>query len=179
MKQTEVRARTLDLLNRYGTAVAPISRPPVPAERIAKWCGVRVVYRPLDDELSGMISIREGSPIVGVNSQHHPNRQRFTIAHELGHFVLHRRTIEDRVHVDKKFQILMRSTKSASGTERIEIEANRFAAELLMPLHLLEPLLSRHDIDDDEPLQRLARTFRVSRQALEFRIRHLTSETEI
>lgn len=120
-----------------------------------------------------MISIREGFPIIGVNSQHHPNRQRFTIAHELGHLTLHRDAIEERVHVDKTFQVLMRNTNSASGTERIEIEANQFASELLMPLRLLDPLLGRYDIDDDEPLQRLAHMFRVSKQALEYRIRNI------
>ena len=173
MKQDQVRKRARDLLSEYGNATGPISAPPVPVEKIARWCGARVAYRPLDEELSGMISIREDFPIIGVNSQHPPNRQRFTIAHELGHLTLHRDAIEDRVHVDKRFQILMRNTNSASGTERIEIEANQFASELLIPMFLLDPLLGRYDIDDNEPLQRLARMFRVSRQALEYRIRNI------
>lgn len=173
MKKAEVRQRSQDLLNEYGDAVDPIDAPPVPVEKIAKWLGAQIVYRPLDAELSGMISIRESVPIIGVNSQHHPNRQRFTIAHELGHLALHRDAIEDRVHVDKKFRVLMRDSNAASGVERMEIEANLFAAEFLMPLPLLDPLLGRHDIDDDKPLERLARQFRVSKQALEYRIRHL------
>ena len=90
-------------------------------------------FSPFDDELSGMVYIKEGTPIIGVNSLHHPNRQRFTIAHELGHLELHRPMITSSVHVDKNFPALMRDPRTATGTERIEIDANRFAAELLMP----------------------------------------------
>ena len=53
---------------------------PIPVERIAKSLGAQVRYSPLDEELSGMVFIKDGIPIIGVNSLHHPNRQRFTIA---------------------------------------------------------------------------------------------------
>src|SRR6202022_1163955 len=105
---------------------------PIPVDRIAKALGAQLRYSPLDEELSGMIFIKEGIPIIGVNSLHHPHRQRFTIAHEIGHLELHRRFITDQIHVDKKFTVLMRDPNSATGTDRLEIEANRFAAELLM-----------------------------------------------
>lgn len=76
---------------------------PVPVDRVAELLGVIVKFFPLDKELSGMIFIRNDHPIIGVNSLHHPNRQRFTIAHELGHFLLHRKHLENKVHVDKQF----------------------------------------------------------------------------
>ena len=130
---------------------------------------------PLDDELSGMIFIRDGIPIIGVNALHHPNRQRFTIAHEIGHLELHRDAVTEEVHVDKQFKVLMRDANSSTGTDRMEREANQFAAELLMPQQLLLDALDLRpvDIDDESPLNELARKFKVSRQALEYRIRNL------
>jgi Zn-dependent peptidase ImmA (M78 family) len=161
-----VRAR--QLLARHG-----IQSVPTPVEKIAKAMGAQVRFSPFDDDLSGMIYIKDGVPIIGVNSLHHPLRQRFTIAHELGHLELHREMITSEVHVDKAFPVLMRDPKSATGTEKIEIEANQFAAELLMPEALIKQALESEpfDIDDDGPIEELAKKFRVSKQALEYRIR--------
>jgi Zn-dependent peptidase ImmA (M78 family) len=148
---------------------------PTPVEKIAKALGAQVRFSPFDSELSGMVYIKDGVPIIGVNSLHHPNRQRFTIAHELGHLELHREMITSKVHVDKEFPALMRDSNTATGTEQIEIEANRFAAELLMPHNLIKQALAgkQFDIDDDGPIEELAKKFRVSKQALEYRIRNL------
>jgi Zn-dependent peptidase ImmA (M78 family) len=148
---------------------------PIPVEKIAKARGVQVRFSPFDKELSGTVYIKDGVPIIGVNSLHHPNRQRFTIAHELGHFELHRPTITTNVHVDKDFPALMRDPKSATGTERLEIQANQFAAELLMPSKLIKQELAgkQFDIEDERPIEELAKKFRVSKQALEYRIRNL------
>ena len=159
-----------ELLNSFGAVGSP-----VPVEKIAKSIGVQVRFSPLDDELSGMIYIKDGVPIVGVNSIHHPNRQRFTIAHELGHYQLHRDVLSSAVHVDKNFPVLMRDANSATGWDKREIEANQFAAALLMPKSSIEHALGGKplDIDDDRPLEEIARKFRVSKQALEYRIRKL------
>ncbi len=151
---------------------------PVPVDRIAKALGAQLRYSPLDDELSGMVYIRGNVPIIGVNSLHHPNRQRFTIAHEIGHLTMHREVITNAVHVDKLFavSVLRRDGASAEGTELREIQANRFAAALLMPTLALDAALADAtiDIDDEATLEALARKFKVSRQALEFRIRNLS-----
>lgn len=151
---------------------------PVPVDKIAKGLGAQLRFSPLDDELSGMIYISDGTPIIGINALHHPNRQRFSIAHEIAHLVLHRPLISGKVHVDKEFRVpvvLNRDTTSALGTDDIEIAANRFAAELLMPTAwFIAALESKSfDIDNEGPLDELAKKFRVSRQALEFRIRSL------
>ncbi len=145
---------------------------PVPVERIAKALGAQIRFAPLDDELSGMVYVKDGVPIIGVNSLHHPNRQRFTIAHEIGHMELHLEMITSSVHVDKKFIGLMRDSNSSTGNEEIEIQANQFAAELLMPQKLIEEELEgkQFDIDDDGPIEELAKKFRVSKQALLYRI---------
>lgn len=168
---TDVIRRVKTLLEEYGIAGAPI-----PVERIAESLGAEIRRSVLDDSLSGMIYLRGQKPIIGVNSMHHQNRQRFTIAHETAHLILHKDQIVDHVHVDRRFPVLMRDAKSATGIERIEIEANRFAAELLMPTFLLLRALKTRgfDIDDEEPLRRLARHFRVSTQALQYRISNFT-----
>ena len=151
-----------------------VKSPPTPVEKIAKALGAEVRFAPFDNELSGMVYVKDGVPIIGVNSLHHPNRQRYTIAHELGHLELHRQLITSEVHVDKNFPVLMRDPKSASGTELLEIQANKFAAELLMPRLLIEQAFGKKefDIDDDGPIEELAKRFRVSKQALEYRIRN-------
>ncbi|MCG7400389.1 ImmA/IrrE family metallo-endopeptidase [Caballeronia zhejiangensis] len=152
-----------------------ITEAPVPVDQIAKRMGVDLRFSPLDDELSGMVFIKDGTPIIGINSLHHSNRQRFTIAHELGHFVLHRNEITNTVHVDKQFRVLLRDSVSAQGTDRLEIEANRFAAALLMPKHLVLKAIAESisDIDDDTPVAELAKKFKVSRQTMEYRVRNL------
>lgn len=167
---SEARAAARKVLTKFGAKMAP-----VPVEKIAKSLGAEVRFSPLDNELSGMIYIKEGVPIIGVNSLHHPNRQRFTIAHETGHLVLHKPLIAREVHVDKSFPVLMRGITASLGTDRTEIDANDFAAELLIPEQLLKEALANvtFDIDDEQPMERLAKKFRVSRQMLEYRIANL------
>ena len=167
---SDIQNRVETLLRKYKMTTAPI-----PVGKIAKLLGAKIRRSPLDEELSGMIYIKGKTPIIGVNSLHHPNRQRFTIAHEIAHLALHRESLTNQVHIDRKFPVLMRDANSATGTELMEIDANRFAAELLMPTFLLTEMLKKKgfDIDDEEPLLKLAQKFRVSKQALEFRIRNM------
>jgi Zn-dependent peptidase ImmA (M78 family) len=157
-----------------------ITTVPVPVERIPKLLGAELRYSPLDEQLSGFVFIKDGTPIIGVNSLHHPNRQRFTISHEVAHLCMHRRHITNTVHVDKGFPVSMlkRDSKSAAGTERLEIEANRFAAALLIPRRTLDQLLdeARIDIEDESELSAYAKRFRVSKAMLNFRIRNLFAE---
>jgi Zn-dependent peptidase ImmA (M78 family) len=172
-RSAELRRRAVALINRMN-----IRNAPVPVERMARALGAELRYKPFE-KLSGMIYIKDGVPIIGINVLHHPNRQRYTIAHEIGHLELHRELITTAVHVDKQFpvrpQVLSRDSVSSTGTDWIEIEANQFAAELLMPKAFLEEALAERsfDIDDQTPVVELAKKFRVSKQALEWRMRNL------
>lgn len=172
----EITKRVRNLLDEH-----EVTKAPVPVEKIAFALGAKVRYSPFDDEISGMIYIKGSNPIIGVNSLHPPNRKRFTIAHEIAHLILHNKQIADYVHVDKRFPVLMRDANSTTGTQQMEMEANHFAAELLMPSFILLPLLKSHilDIDDEEPLKKLSRKFRVSKQALEYRISNLNYANSI
>jgi Zn-dependent peptidase ImmA (M78 family) len=153
-----------------------ITSAPVPVERIAKSLNAQLRFSPLDDELSGMVYVKDGTPIIGINALHHPNRQRFTMAHECGHLVLHRAQITKEIHVDKDFPtMLMRDSVSSTGEDDIEVEANLFAAELLMPASFLVRSLKDNpiDIDDEKAVAALAKQYKVSASAMRFRIGNL------
>lgn len=149
-----------DLLKKAG-----VHRPPVPVEQIADMLGLQVRYSPSADEVSGAL-IRKGKRlIIGVNSYQHPNRQRFTIAHEIGHFVLHKGW---NLHVDEDFCI------NRDGSNNLdEIQANRFAAELLVPTALIETDISRFNVIDDAVVSLLAGKYKVSPQAMQIRLSNL------
>lgn len=145
---------------------------PVPVERIIKARNIVLQYAPLDDELSGMAYVKDGVAIIGVNALHHPNRQRFSAAHELAHHVLHVLEITAAIHVDRGFKVLHRDQLAAQGTDPLEIDANAFASELLMPRQFLVEAVgtSGLDLDDDGAVQGLAKKFKVSPAAMRNRL---------
>ena len=157
-----------------------ISKAPVPIERIIKAQGIVLQYAPLEEAISGMAYIKDGLSMIGVNALHHPNRQRFSLAHELGHHALHRSEITDVVHVDTGLRVLLRDDLASQGVDANEIEANAFASELLMPRDFLVDTLkeSSIDMDDDAQIEDLAKKFKVSASALRYRLARLMDETE-
>lgn len=166
-RREAIRAEARALVAAHGVVAAP-----VPVDRIAKAMGISVRYAPLEDELSGMAFVKDGVRVIAVNALHHPNRQRFTIAHEMAHHVLHAATLASGVHVDKV--ILRRDMLSTTGTDDLEVEANTFASELLMPRELLAPVADQFvDLNDEAQLSAVARRFRVSAAALQFRLASL------
>lgn len=171
-RRATIQKRARDLLEEHNINSAPVS-----VDRIAKTFRVQLRFSPLDDELSGMIYVKDGIPIIGVNALHHPNRQRFTMAHEIGHLVLHRTEITKEIHVDKDFPMLMRDSESSAGVNEMEIEANLFATELLMPAAFLVRSLGGEsfDIDDDGAVIALAKEYKVSASAMRFRLGNLFS----
>ena len=148
-----------------------IVEPHVPVDLVARHLGASVKYEPFEGELAGMLVRSPGQIVIGVNSLHHPNRQRFTIAHECGHLVLHK----GEFHIDQNFRVNRRDELSRLAVDPDEIEANRFAAELLMPYSMLQADLADHAIDpeDEAEFERLAKRYRVSVQAMTHRIAHL------
>lgn len=149
-----------------------VSAPPVPVERLGRELGIQIRYEPFDGNLSGLLYKDAGQVVIGVNTLHSRARQRFTIAHELGHFLLHEL---DQIHIDRDFRIRHRNEVSSHGTDLDEISANAFAAELLMPRQMLVTDLGEHaiDLEDDERLQALASRYQVSLQALIIRLTNL------
>ena len=108
---------------------------PVPVARLAQVKNVLIRYEPFPGKLSGMLH-RDGERVViGVNALHPEKRKRFTIAHELGHLMLHK---NEKLHVDSSSLVALRSELSSMAVDDHEIEANQFAAELLMPFEFLK-----------------------------------------
>lgn len=149
-----------------------IKRVPIPVERIIKSKNIVLEYAPLDEELSGMAYIQDGISVIGINALHHPNRQRFSAAHELGHHVLHPTAIQATVHVSKGLRALRRDPLSSQGSDQLEIDANTFASELLMPEQFLLEEIGPNglDMDDETSVEKLAKKFRVSVSAMKYRL---------
>lgn len=145
---------------------------PVDVHQVALDLGLTIVERDLEDQVSGMLVIKRIGGIIAVNEHHHPNRQRFTIAHEIGHYQLHRD--DNNVFIDAT-RVFFRDTASAEGHHLQEIVANTFAAELLMPEQHIREILRNQPIDafDDTAVRRIATQFGVSSQALTIRLTRL------
>jgi Zn-dependent peptidase ImmA (M78 family) len=168
LRQDRASKAARDVLRRAG-----VSRPPIPVERIARQLGVEVRRQPFEGDLSGMLFREAGRAIVGVNSLHPRSRQRFTIAHEIGHLELHDR---EGIHLDRKFPIVrQRDARSSLAIDAEEIEANGFAAELLMPASMIEDDIEEADpfFEDDELTSWLADRYEVSLQAMAIRLGNL------
>jgi Zn-dependent peptidase ImmA (M78 family) len=164
VKKAEVRAE--HLLQEQSV----IARP-VPVEDIARILGARLLFEPLNDELSGLLYREGGVATIGVNSAHPTSRQRFTVAHEIGHLLLHE---GKPMFVDKLVRVDLRDSNSAAGTLKEEREANAFAAALLMPqAMILESLQRVRGLAGDAMVQSLADRFQVSTQAMEYRLTNL------
>jgi Zn-dependent peptidase ImmA (M78 family) len=109
--------------------------------------------------------------IIGVNSSHAPVRQRFTIAHEIGHLIMHKGT---PVFVDR----LIRVDRRDGTTSKQERDANAFAAELLMPRGFITARIAaltdkRSGIAPERLIEQLAEEFGVSLLAMSYRLANL------
>lgn len=171
---THWKVETAEKAARAALRKSGIDSIPVDLHAVCKAFSLTCIERQLDSELSGMSFVREGIRYVVVNSEHHLNRKRFTIAHEIAHHVLHSDYLEKNVHVDTA--VLRRDELSSEGVYSKEIEANSFAAELLMPQAEVKKLTSIDLADEDEVSQAAAK-FGVSATALTYRISNLANRT--
>lgn len=137
---------------------------PVPVVEVAERNGVEVVVGDFGrnrDRVSGLCDFEKRK--ILVNSADAFVRRCFTIAHELGHWVLHRRFYEENPE-EYRFLPRFRHTDDRGPSER---EANCFAAHLLVPDRLLVPVVGAATATE------LADIFHVSRTEMEYRIREV------
>ena len=166
-RYTKIEKVVASLLDKH-----QVDRAPVPVERIVANYGINLRKGDLED-VSGLI-VRDGtSATIGVNAQQSRTRQRFTIAHEFGHFLLHEGMSS---HVDHSFRINFRSSESSLAVDIEEIEANFFAASLLMPKQFLHEANATEAVDSDQLVGKLAAMFNVSRHAMSLRIGNVYRE---
>jgi len=148
---------------------------PVDLNAVADFFGLTVLTKPLEDEYSGFLAVAEKT--IVVNSRHSPVRRRFTVAHEIGHYQLHRKKKPDLpAFIDRAIYFRRASSDDSNGVDRyMEMQANAFAAGLLMPEFLLDEYLDKHpdvDIGQTAGIKQMADEFEVSRQAMDYRLRN-------
>ena len=172
VRRKHVRAVAEKLLDKRCIRDAPVT-----VADMAGAIGIEVRMEKVDDDLSGFLlrDMEARTAIIGVNATHSESRVRFTIAHELGHFLLHEGVT---VHFDGQrpgMTLNLRGVEASMGTDDNEREANLFAAELLMPQKFLERDLQNFNSDlmDEDALSELAKKYQVSVQALTFRLANL------
>jgi Zn-dependent peptidase ImmA (M78 family) len=132
-----------------------------------------IVYLDLGEDVSGLLISKGGSTVIAVQETDSLSRQRFTIAHEIGHFHLrHQFEPGEHVHVDRGHLITPRNSRSSTGGDLKEIEANQFAACLLMPSSLLSGTVKALRVEPlcDDHVTHLASEFEVSEQAMTIRL---------
>lgn len=169
VRRRKIRDLVETLLRQNG-----VSEPPVPVWEIARRSGARLAVESLEGDLSGFLYRDADQRVIGVNTQHASVRQSFTVAHELGHLLLHD---QEQLHLDRAFStIRLRDPLSSQGVDDAEKEANLFAAELLMPREFLRADLAGTDaldLYDEGLIPDLAGRYQVSVQALTFRLQYL------
>jgi Zn-dependent peptidase ImmA (M78 family) len=158
----EIDARASALLRKLN-----LFNVPVDVQGVATHLGANVIFEDLDDDVSGFLLREKGVSTIAVNKQHRPNRQRFTLAHECGHLFLHADR-GDRLWVDKT--LFFRDASSRTGDQFAEIEANQFAAGLLMPEELIVGMLGTERLISEIDVSRLAIRFEVSERAMTVRL---------
>ena len=159
LEKIETKAQEiLDILN--------IRSRPVPVEEIADRQKIKISRAPSKD-FSGMLIRKDGHALIGINGTEAPVRQRFTVAHELGHFFLHP---QDDTFVDYRKELKDNDVKSPKETE-----ADQFAAALLMPKKFLEDDVKNLDckIISEKEIKILCNMYEVSDVAMTFRLINL------
>ncbi len=135
---------------------------PLDIEGVGNKLSIKISRTSLEDDVSGVLQENksDNSWELLINKNHHPNRQRYTIAHEVGHYCLHR-----HLKTEFKDKIFFRG----GDTTRQELQANSFASEVLMPEHEFRRLVR----EGTKSIEQLANIFKVSTLALRIRAKNL------
>jgi Zn-dependent peptidase ImmA (M78 family) len=151
---SKAKTHALDLLRRF-----EINQPPVDPVHLARQLGTKVFFVKFDDRdqnISGFFDA--GEDAIYVNKAEWPLRQTFTVAHELGHRILHEEWAKS-----SEYKMLFRD-QDASDDDPYEKEANAFAANLLVPRFMLD------DVWTEYSAEQLSKLFVVSVPVIRNRI---------
>jgi len=137
----------------------------IDVNHIAEKLNINIILYDFSDGVSGAFFKDHDNLMLGINKSHSEQRQRFTIAHEIGHYVLHS---TEFLHYDtKKLDEIYFRADNVSNQD--EVEANHFAAELLMP----EKLINKCIDNNIHSIEKLAQRFNVSQNAMRYRLINL------
>lgn len=150
-------------------AAAEITHPPIPVQELAAGCGVQILPWDFPD-IDGLVVELDAGAVIWVNDQQAVTRQRFTLAHELGHHLLRH---ADQFYLDFGGELSPGATGERPGYNwRAERAANDFAASLLMPASMVKREFTR-----TSDVRTLASRFNVSPAAMSFRLINLRLQT--
>ena len=146
--------------------------PPIDVYTIARSNGLDITEKefPADQaDIAGFITVQDGRGRLFVNLLDGPSRRRFTIAHELGHWRLHRNELQN----DPQRSVLFRIAIGKLNQDPVEKAANIYAANLLVPLDLLEQYKKSMNTEQ------LAKLFEVSTEVIGYRLNLLEKATNV
>ena len=136
--------------------------PPVQVEELANDLGIDIQLENLGDDISGLIQRKSNNQyLIKVNSKHSERRQRFTIAHEVAHYVLHKDQIGDGIVDNAKY-------RANNMNDHDETMANTLAVDILMPANVL-----KQEYKKNRSIAPLANKFDVSYDAMAYRLKNL------
>ena len=153
-------------------------QPPIDIENILNFLELNYHSNPdfRQIKITGSITVRENEPLIWANpfENKFKERKRFTLAHELGHFMLHVAPQGDFSNFSPFTDKIISFNRDDNWNYK-EMEANAFAAQLLMPAHLIENEVKsliglQQNMTKEQVVEHLANKFNVSTQAMEFRL---------
>lgn len=166
-EMTKVDHHQVEIVRRH------LAQYPVKLGALAKDLGVgQVKIGAMQTGMSGQICREDGEYVIRINRNESRERQRFTLAHEIAHFLLHRQIIDSSPDGITD-NVLYRSGKE----QHVEYEANRLAADLVMPPEIVNRKLEQEfrGVITDATIEALAESFEVSKAAMEVRLSTLAA----
>lgn len=143
-----------------------LSETPVKLGSLAKDLGIEVFRSSMKPGISGLIEPSETSASgyrIKINRHDSVERQRFTLAHEIAHYLLHRDFIRNGVIDNTMYR--------SSLSNKQEIEANKLASKIVMPDATVSDLRRKYSgMSFDEMVHRMARDLRVSEPAMRIKL---------
>lgn len=143
-----------------------LSQTPVKLGALASDLGIEVFKSPLKPGISGLIEPSNSAPSgyrIKINRHESVERQRFTLAHEIAHFLLHKEFIRNGVIDNTMYR--------SSLSNKQEIEANKLASKIVMPDMAVERRRQSYSgLTFDEVVHRMAKDFRVSEPAMRIKL---------
>lgn len=158
MNKDEIINKANELLKKYS-----IEKPVVNIFKIADNEGIRLHFVKMPGKalsVAGFLDIENKT--MYINDDDPPNRQTFTVAHELGHYILK--------HEKDKFGVLYRMQKFNGENSVVEQEANFFAANILVPKYMLLDAMNKYDLNEKDD-ELLAPLFGVSKEMMGYRLK--------
>lgn len=157
---SKAREAARALLEKYN-----VGSPVVPVFEIAQAEGLSIKLFDMPDKLKDVAGFFDpATKTIYVNRDEPTNRQTFTVAHELGHYILQ--------HPADEVGVLPRWPRMQNGTNNgIEQEANCFAEELLVPSRLLREQMSKYGLNREDR-EVIAQLFGVSKSVIDIKLKH-------